>query len=348
MNICHDLLIKEINNSELTSLWIVDENFPLDFIPQILPRGTLYAITNRAELSDALKNNSISTLLSDFDIKKAQEFAGKDFEQIFYRVSKERALVNHCINSSQECLSETGELVLIGEKHDGIKTHAKNAEKVFARKSTIKKYSNAYTARLIKQKDKPSALLDSKNYSEIRPIVVGEFAFLSKPGVFGWHKIDDGSRLLIDTLMKDEVLLGQHYRRSLDLGCGWGYLTLATQTFNIDQRIASDNNIAATCAAEENFRENKLTVETILEDCGRSLKGPFDLILCNPPFHRGFDVSGALTQKFLDTTFRLLSQQGSAIFVVNQFIPLAKLASDDFKVRSLKKTKSFEVIELRK
>lgn len=348
MNICHDLLIKEINNSDLMGLWIADENFPVDFIPQILPRTTLFAITNCAEISDALEKNSIPHLLSDFDIKKAQGIAGKAFEQIFYRVSKERALVNHCINFGSESLSETGELVLIGEKHDGIKTHAKNAEKVFARKSTIKKYSMAYTARLTKAKGKASSPLDSKNYPEIRSVTVGGFSFLSKPGVFGWNKIDEGSQLLVDTLMKDEALCDQHFKRSLDLGCGWGFLTLATQELNIDQRIASDNNIAATSAAEANFRDNKLTVETHLEDCGTNLKGPFDLILCNPPFHRGFDVSGALTQKFLDTTFRLLSKEGLAIFVVNQFIPIEKLASDRFKVRSLKKTKSFEVIALKK
>ncbi|GAB1270319.1 hypothetical protein NBRC116493_35730 [Aurantivibrio infirmus] len=352
MNICHQLLINEINNSELATLWIVDENFPADLIPQVHSREMLCAVTNRAELHNTLAINSIVSNISDFNFgdlfKNNKKLAGAKFSRIVYRVSKERAVVNHCINESFDNLSEGGELILIGEKHDGIKTHAKNAELVFSQKSRIKKQGTGYIAKLSKVKLDSPSLLDCHDYTKLRSVAVDGFSFISKPGVFGWNKIDEGSKLLVETILNDEGIAQQKYQNALDLGCGWGYLTLASSELDIDKRFASDNNFAAVLAAEANFKARKMEVELSLDDCAKNLKGPFDLILCNPPFHRGFDVSEALTQKFINTTYRLVADDGIAIFVVNQFIPIAKLAEKDFSVQSLGKTKSFDVLRLSK
>jgi 16S rRNA (guanine1207-N2)-methyltransferase len=83
------------------------------------------------------------------------------------------------------------------------------------------------------------------------------------------------------------------------------------------------------------------------DDCGGQLAPGFDLILCNPPFHQGFSVDGALTDKFLRQTRRLLSAQGMAVFVVNQFIALERAAQKYFRViEPAGRNPSFKLIRL--
>jgi 16S rRNA (guanine1207-N2)-methyltransferase len=117
----------------------------------------------------------------------------------------------------------------------------------------------------------------------------------------------------------------------LDLGCGYGYLTLMSGDLNIPLKVATDNNCAAIKAAIENFRHAGLDVHCTLDDCGSNIKQQFELILCNPPFHRGFKTSGAITQKFLRNTQRLLDAKGTALWVLNAFIDVEQGAIGHFQ-----------------
>jgi 16S rRNA (guanine1207-N2)-methyltransferase len=82
------------------------------------------------------------------------------------------------------------------------------------------------------------------------------------------------------------------------------------------------------------------------------LAGPFNLILCNPPFHQGFSVESALTDKFLNSTQRLLAKKGTAYFVVNAFIPLESKAERVFAkhpsatIAVVANNKQFKVIRI--
>jgi 16S rRNA (guanine1207-N2)-methyltransferase len=58
-------------------------------------------------------------------------------------------------------------------------------------------------------------------------------------------------------------------------------------------------------------------------------------------------VDGALTDKFLRQTRRLLSVRGMAVFVVNQFIPLERAAQKYFQViDTVGRNPSFKLIRL--
>jgi 16S rRNA (guanine1207-N2)-methyltransferase len=171
--------------------------------------------------------------------------------------------------------------------------------------------------------------------------------FYSKPGVFGWEKVDKGSQLLVSCL-PPVIQYMKGVESVLDLGCGWGYLMLATQSIPIDVRVATDNNVAAIDAAKRNFSEAGMNVQCVVDDCASQVRQRFDLILCNPPFHQGFQVSDSLTEKFLKSATRLSRRSTRAIFVVNQFIPLQKLAESYFKEsRLLASADGFNVFELR-
>lgn len=326
-----------------STLWIVDESLPVESVTTVPGATSITAMTNRYDIHADLQAKGIRVLLSDFDFSQLGSY-----QRIVYRISKEKLVAHHCINEAIRHLSSDGKLYVIGGKQDGLKSIAKNAASVYGQKNNTQKQGSSYLATFTQ----PDMLTDEhmlpiNNYGRLRQLAHKNVTFYSKPGVFGWEKVDRGSELLTTVLPTI-----QRYMKSvssvLDLGCGWGYLMLATKSWDVEVRCATDNNIAAIDAAQKNFAEYGLTVDCIADDCASGIRGRFDLILCNPPFHQGFAVSDTLTEKFLAAASRLSRRSTRAIFVVNQFVPLEKHAVKYFsQCRLLLNEDGFCVYELR-
>jgi 16S rRNA (guanine1207-N2)-methyltransferase len=348
MSIHIDSLLQNTLQSSLaddagSTLWIVDENIPPSQLAALRPQANLHILTNRFDIAFTMRSAGFHVALSDFLF---DELSAVPLQHIVYRVSKERAVVNHCINEAMRNLCLGGQLHLIGNKDDGINTNGKHAEQVFAKKSQKLKHSTAYRFSLTKQSDvtPETAWLDSKNYSELRPCGNDDFGFISKPGIYGWSKRDKGSALLAEQALQ---VFAQQTGSVLDLGCGYGYLLLATKQLPFARRCATDNNVAAVHAAEASFLDQQLSVQVWLDDCGTHINEAFDALLCNPPFHQGFDNSNAISEKFIKSIRRLLKPSGTALVVVNQFIPMEKLAAPLFhKVSVLCEEQGFKVLAL--
>ena len=174
-----------------------------------------------------------------------------------------------------------------------------------------------------------------------------ELDFYSKPGLFGWQKVDQGSGFLIEQLPSVITRLHREPGSTLDLGCGYGYLGIMTARLLQAKISAVDNNIAAVAACRKNFQSLAIDGEVFCDDCGSSLIPGFDWILCNPPFHQGFDVESELTRKFIASSHRLLKPGGNALFVVNAFIGLERMAANLYdRVEVIANNKSFKVLML--
>lgn len=326
--------------------WLVDENLSAyDASALRLPSG-LSVVTNRCDLAKAMQEKQLKVNFSDFNLDQMEPSS-----RIVYRLSKEKLLAHHCINQSLKHLKSGGELILLGGKQDGIKSIVKNLDKVYGCKTPLKKHGTAYVARLMMDdrlyqrlhRDPAMSGLPDENYIELREITHRGVSFYSKPGLFGWNKVDRGSELLVSML--PEICKYQKQQNDvLDLGCGWGYLMLATAQMPFQRRVATDNNIAAVSVASHNFEKAGIEVECLADDCASHLSGRFDLILCNPPFHQGFSVSDSMTEKFVASAARLCRRDTRVGFVVNQFIPLPKIAERYFPTcRELLSADGFKV-----
>ena len=136
---------------------------------------------------------------------------------------------------------------------------------------------------------------------------------------------------------------------ALDLGCGYGYLSLFAASLGIQHITATDNNAAAILAITKTACENDTNITAIADDCGASITQTFDIILCNPPFHQGFDIDSQLTEKFVATAKNRLNRHGKAYFVTNAFIAIEKIAEKHFaSCKQLANNKKFKVLELTK
>lgn len=338
---CLATLLQVLDEASGETLWIVDENLAANDIRMVPAQPKLKALTNRVDAYRALRDAGFSATLSDFELEAAE-----NFDNVVYRVSKERALVHHCINQAADWLRPGGELCLIGQKNEGIKTHGRKAESVFGDKSQIHKEGLSYRVTL--SKSETGEALPSDDYTQLREVLDDDFRFLSKPGIFAWNRVDAGSRFLIQAFRENQARFNTA-GSVLDLGCGWGYLLLATRDLGFSNRVATDNNVTALRAAEENFARAGLNVDTVASDCGEDISTEFDLILCNPPFHQGFTISEELSRKFIQQCARLLSAKGTALMVVNQFIPLEKMGGGHFsRIELLAQNNSFKVFAVGK
>ncbi|MBA4500781.1 methyltransferase [Marinobacterium marinum] len=319
-----DVLTTELNQllrqASGTTLWLVDENIQLDMPanPAVLVVG------NRFDVIERLQQCGWDAHFSDFDLSA---LASAGFDQIIYRVSKEKPVVHYLITAAQRLLRADGSLSLLGDKGEGIRTYARKAEACLEGTRTEQKLGpNSWHAH-IRQGNGTGPCPDHQHYSELRPACAdAQRQYWSKPGLFGWNKIDRGSALLIEQL---PAMLGSSLPlpgKVLDLGCGFGYLALNVAD-STTALVCSDNNAAALRACRYNLDQAGLQqAEVIAADAGDRLSPGFDVLLCNPPFHSGFSVDGDLTDRFLHAARRLLSAKGSACFVVNQHIPLERKA----------------------
>jgi len=341
-----ELLVQQLPDIRGNCLIIADENWGAAPWARVAHSGnaTRQLVSNRFEIASAAEQAGVPTLFNDFDFS-AQPAASVD--AILFRISKERAVSHHIINQASTLLKPGALLILSGEKNDGVKTYARHAGKLLGDNCQPQKQGNYYLARIIKHCDDQPAL-DDKDYSNLRPIKCpDDLPLQSKPGIFGWNKIDQGSAFLIEHLPSFLQRYQQPPQSLLDLGCGYGYLSCAAAQQGFTEITATDNNAAALRACKANFDALRINGTVIAGDAGSQIAGHFEAIVCNPPFHQGFNIESELTEKFLQAAMRLLAPTGQALFVVNNFIALEKKARDYFRqVEEVARSGSFKLIML--
>ena len=109
--------------------------------------------------------------------------------------------------------------------------------------------------------------------------------FVTDAGVFSREHVDPGSLALCRAL--PEGLSG----RVLDMGCGWGAMTVLTLArFPSLAMTMADVNERALDLARANVAANGMQAEAILSDGFTAIDGSFDAVMTNPPIRAGKQV----------------------------------------------------------
>ncbi|WP_240126596.1 class I SAM-dependent methyltransferase [Thermomonas alba] len=156
--------------------------------------------------------------------------------------------------------------------------------------------------------------------------------FHTRPGVFAWDRVDAASALLAAALPVD--LRG----RVADLGAGWGYLSLqvlarcmqvtALELFEADARalMLADANLAAPA------RARGVPVRCHWHDVVDGVMGPFDAVVCNPPFHAlGRGERPDIGRAFIAAAARALRPGGALWLVANRHLPYEEALGAGFR-----------------
>jgi 16S rRNA (guanine1207-N2)-methyltransferase len=335
-------LLPYLQSPDVTTLWIADEN-ALSALHHLEHNHypLLSLITNRYDIYTLAKSKNIDARFSDFNFDHFYDGTSTQPQRIIYRVSKEKALTHHLLNQACRLLNQLhneslGELIISGKKQEGIKNYQKTLLDTFECKGKLKKqgldYSGVFSVFSADRK------IPDNDYTTIQRLPTPDHPHITaytKPGVFGWNKIDMGSELLLESLPKILKERDITPNNILDLGCGYGWIfinlpsylqtnvienTESTESIKQVSVTATDNSATALLCAQKNSINHALSVSIVPDDCAQNIEEKFDLIVCNPPFHQGFSHDKSLTIKFLEQTKKHLTSDGIAVFVVNEFI----------------------------
>jgi 16S rRNA (guanine1207-N2)-methyltransferase len=144
-------------------------------------------------------------------------------------------------------------------------------------------------------------------------------AFVSRPGLFAWDRVDTASALLARHLPTG--LAGD----AADLGAGFGYLSCVL--LDGSPRLASLTAFEAEARAlpvlARNLAQRAGTVAVAghWHDVTTGIPGQYDTIVSNPPFHQGRADQPSLGQAFIDAAAAALRPAGVLWLVANRHLP---------------------------
>lgn len=328
--------------SDGPALVILDEQAGLaDYAGLLRLQGVRFT-TTRWDVYRRFAKRVDSVTFGDLDFSDIEP---RTLGAVYFRIAKEKPVVHHVVNAAARVLKPGGTLHLCGFRKEGTKTYVTKAEALLGGPAKVRTTRSGLRAAVIASTGRPEGeLLPDQDYLALRRVTgAAGLAFYSKPGVFGWNKVDRGSALLASVAA---IPAGS---RVLDLGCGYGYLSIRAAAASPDAVTATDSSAAAVTACRRNFSEYAIPGEVVPSDCGDSLPGPFDVVLCNPPFHLGFGTDAELGRRFLSAVYRLVDDDGTAFVVVHSVVPLEQRVDPLFAdIATLIDDGTFKVIRLSK
>jgi 16S rRNA (guanine1207-N2)-methyltransferase len=176
------------------------------------------------------------------------------------------------------------------------------------------------------------------------PQVIAGTALATYPGIFSWDEIDQGSKLLVETL-------GSKPRGAvLDLGAGNGYLCVellkscsAISSLTLAEadaralECARINLSAATCPCT--FHWVDATTESFAP------AHSFDWVISNPPFHDESGLNRELGFAFVRRAIELVKPQGTLALVTQENFAFEKILHESFdRVELAAKSAGYKVL----
>ena len=166
-----------------------------------------------------------------------------------------------------------------------------------------------------------------------------KFNFYTDNGVFSKKKLDYGTRLLIESIIDEEVS-----GIALDVGCGYGVIGIILSSFLDFNFDYIDVNRRALHLTEMNLKENKVKGNTFYSNVYDNVSKKYDVIISNPPIRAGKDI----VYKILFDAPKNLKKDGILYFVINKNQGAKTVMKDLNTIASievLKKDKGFFVIK---
>lgn len=133
-----------------------------------------------------------------------------------------------------------------------------------------------------------------------------KYHLISNQGVFSKDKLDTGTRILLETVLKHE----NHFDSMLDLGCGIGVVGTVLSDHYTGQITMIDINERAVSLTKQNMKDKEARIL-----CHDGIdQGEYDGIFLNPPIRAG----KAVIYSLFDQSIEHLSQGGRLWIVIRK------------------------------
>ncbi|MGE0226918.1 MAG: methyltransferase [Dehalococcoidia bacterium] len=245
-------------------------------------------------------------------------------DAVAVRAPREKQVARQLIHDAFEVLRPGGRLYLAGALRDGMKPYLEYASNHFGgmqplamRKGCRVALGERPAVDAPRLEDDP--LLDHGYFHRFTVELSGHAVEVhSRPGVFAWDRLDDGTRALAGTL---EVAPGD---RVLDLGCGSGLIGVVAARLARGIRVTMvDADVVAVEAARRTAAANGVErCESRLDDGASALPDAvFDVVAVNPPFHLDRTTDTRTAERLIEDAHRVLRPGGHLFLVANRFLP---------------------------
>lgn len=263
-------------------------------------------------LSKPMGDNARYGLVADADIVA-------DSDTLIYYWPKNKPEAQFQLMNLLSLLPVGTDVFVVGENRSGVRS----AEAMLEAYCTLNKVDSArrcglYHGRLEKQ---PEFNADGW-WGEYQ---VDALTIKTLPGVFSRDGLDVGSDLLLSTL-------SPHTKgKVLDVGCGAGVLAAVLASHSPKVRLTlCDVSAPAVEASRATLAANGFEGEVVASNVFSEIKGRFDMIISNPPFHDGMETSFEAAQTLIRSAVRHLNIGGELRIVANAFLPYPNVLDETF------------------
>jgi 16S rRNA (guanine1207-N2)-methyltransferase len=272
----------------------------------------------------------------------------------------DRALRRRWLVLAATALRHGGALLIAGANAEGIRSAIGDARKLFGAPVFEDYGGRQRIARFVKPPTVPEPPpwasdpgIAPGTWRELPVAVHGEeVPLVTLPGVFAADRLDPGTQMLLDALpgaLPDQFpdrLTGS----VLDVGCGMGVIGITASRLGAERVDMVDASLLAVAAARKNVARLGVAGACVLaSDVYDAVPGErYDLIVSNPPFHRGKAIDLAVADRLIREAPAHLHPGGSLLIVANAFLAYGKRMDRVFRqVETVAASRQYHVISAR-
>lgn len=247
--------------------------------------------------------------------------ADRRYDAALIFLPKSRPLLEMTLAMTVPLLSVGAAVYLVGENKAGIRSSRTQLEQWVgpAKQLETGRHCVLFLAHL-QQALTPFELEKWINHFRVE---VGDrdLTAVSLPGVFSHGRLDNGTRLLLETL---EPPPGE---RVLDFACGAGVIgaALLKRWPHLQIDLADVSALALEATRRTMVANGLAPAQVIASDIFSNIHGSYDQIMANPPFHTGVETDYRLVTAFVQGAKQHLRPGGALRVVVQRFLKMQPL-----------------------
>ena len=170
------------------------------------------------------------------------------------------------------------------------------------------------------------------------------FTFLSDNGVFSKKGIDYGSKLLLETYLKENIT----NVNVLDVGCGYGFIGIVISVLTGSHVDMIDINKRAVHLTKRNIKKYKeFNGSAFVSDAYSEVKNKYDVIITNPPIRVGKEK----LIEILKASFEHMNNNGTLYFVIRKnqgALSIKKILEENNQVEIINRDKGYYIFKIKK
>ena len=169
------------------------------------------------------------------------------------------------------------------------------------------------------------------------------FTFYSDNGVFSKKSIDYGSRLLLESYLKENI----RNTRVLDVGCGYGFIGIVIGVLTDSYVDMVDINKRAVHLTQKNIKRYKgFKGNAFVSDAYSDVIDKYNVIITNPPIRVGKEK----VLEILEGAFEHLDADGTLYYVIRKdqgALSIKKIIENTKKVEIINKDKGYFIFKVK-